>query len=278
MGLLNRMTLGVLALAACGPNRTYPDRNAYVAAQTPALECVPNLDGRIDAAEVKTAFDVPVHYLVNPAGTSRGVELVGSIDGQSRRVWDFATDYADDRVATLSAQHLTGKWYANSFPTGQFVSTLDLGGLTEGVYENRGGDLLLLGYASPTAAPSTGKTLVVYSQPIAVFRYPLEPGKEWVSISDVRNAFVRGLPYAGRDTYQVRVEAAGQLDLPDLSFTQAMRVRTHVTIEPSVGQSIQRRQSGWVFECFGEVARATAADNEVNDDFTQAVEVRRLGF
>jgi hypothetical protein len=41
---------------------------------------------------------------------------------------------------------------------------------------------------------------------------------------------------------------------------------------------IVRRQVGWVFECFGEVARATAADNEPNDDFTTTAELRRLGL
>ena len=44
------------------------------------------------------------------------------------------------------------------------------------------------------------------------------------------------------------------------------------------GNVIVRRQSGWVFECFGEVARATAADGETNDDFTTTAELRRLGL
>ena len=64
----------------------------------------------------------------------------------------------------------------------------------------------------------------------------------------------------------------------DLTFTQAMRVQTNVTAEPAVGLPVTRRQAGFVFECFGEVARATSRDNETQDDFTAAAEVRRLGL
>jgi hypothetical protein len=32
-----------------------------------------------------------------------------------------------------------------------------------------------------------------------------------------------------------------------------------------------------MFECFGEIARATSQPNETNDDFTTAAELRRFG-
>ncbi|MFZ5443728.1 MAG: hypothetical protein ACOZQL_27220 [Myxococcota bacterium] len=270
--------LTVAVLAACGENRTIPTREAYAAPELAPLECVPNLDGRVDAAELKAALGVPVRYLASPAGVQRPVNLPGTTNAQGQRVWDLSTDYADDRVATLEASALGGHWFAASFPSGQFVSALDLAGTILGVYANDGSSLLLLGYASREEAPATGKTLVVYSQPVAVFRFPLENGKQWVSVGQVINGTVRGLPYAGRDTYQVRVDAAGQLALPDVTFTQALRVRTTTTLEPAVGTAIVRRQVGWVFECFGEVARATAADGEPNDDFTLTAELRRLGL
>lgn len=268
----------LLLLAACGPNRTYPDRASYVPDTVAPLECVPNLDGRVDASELKSAIGVPVTYLVSPAGSTRPVKLEGATDAQGKRVWDFAVDYADDQVAKLSASTLSGKWYAASFPAGQFVAPLDLAATIDGVYVNDGANLLLLGYASAQESPPLGKTLVVYSAPVAISRFPLETGKQWVSVGEVRNATVRGLPYAGRDTYNVRVDAAGQLELPDVTFTQTLRVRTMTSIEPSVGAPIIRRQAGWVFECFGEVARATARDNETTDDFTITSELRRLGF
>ncbi|MDP1918612.1 MAG: hypothetical protein Q8L14_20355 [Myxococcales bacterium] len=268
----------LFVLVGCDPNRTVPERNAYVPQAVAPLECVPNLDGKIEASEIKTAFGVPVRYLVNPAGTRRPVDLAGVTDAAGRRVWQLSTDYADDQVATLTASTLDGKWYRASFPTGQFVAALDLAGSIEGVYSNDGSTLFLLGYASAQENPMVGKTLVVYSSPIATFRFPLEAGQQWVSASEVRNATVRGLPYAGRDVYQQWVDATGTLELPDVAFTQALRVRTTLSIEPAVGVPLIRRQVGFVFECFGEVARAVSVDNEMADDFTQTSELRRLGF
>ena len=272
------LIVGLLVLCACGENRTYPTKESYAAPAVAPLECVPNLDGRIDASELKAALGIPVRYLASPPGSSRPVAIPGATNPAGQRVWDLSIDYADDRVATLSASALAGHWFAPRFPNGQFVSALDLGGTTLGVYANDGTDLFLLGYASREEAPALGKTLVVYTQPVAIFRFPLELNKQWVSVGQVANATVRGLPYAGRDTYQVRIDGVGQLELPDVTFTQTLRVRTTTTIEPAIGNTITRRQVGWVFECFGEVARATAPDNELNDDFTTTAELRRLGL
>lgn len=272
------VTAVVILVSACGENRTIPDRAAYETPAVTPLSCVPNLDGRVEASELQAALGIPVHYLASPAGAGRPVNIPGATNSAGQRVWDLSNDYADDRVATLEASAVTGHWFASSFPAGQFVSALDLGGTVLGVYANDGSNLLLLGYASREESPSTGKTLVVYGQPVAIYRFPLEAGKQWVSVGTVSNAIIRGLPFAGRDTYQVRVDAAGQLELPDVTFTQTLRVRTTATIEPAVGPAIVRRQVGWVFECYGEVARATAPDNEMNDDFTTTAELRRLGL
>jgi hypothetical protein len=89
---------------------------------------------------------------------------------------------------------------------------------------------------------------------------------------------IRGLPYAGKDTYEITVDAAGSLDLPDITFSQALRVRTKVTVEPAAGMAVVTRQASYVFECFGEVARVTSNNGEMNADFTTAAEVRRFGF
>jgi len=272
------LLLSALLLAACGPNRTIPDRTAYQPPQAQQLDCVPNLDGQIDENELQAATGVPVSYLVSPAGMERTVDLAGAVDASGHLVWDFATDYADDQVASLTAQPLAGRWYAGSFGGGQFVAPLDAGGTLEGVYQHTSAELLFLGYASKEEAPAGGKTLVVYQSPISLYRFPIQPGQQWISASDVRNATVRGLPYAGRDVYDFKVDAAGALQLPDVTFTQAMRVRTTLTASPAAGAPVTRRQVGFVFECFGEVARATSRDGETQDDFTQAAELRRLGF
>ena len=107
-----RFLLCLALLAGCGENQTpLPDRPSYTAADGGILECVPNLDGRIDADEMEAALGIPVSYLVSPGGTSRAVDLVGTvIDGQ--RVWDFGTDYADDALIRLEASAVDDQWFA----------------------------------------------------------------------------------------------------------------------------------------------------------------------
>ena len=56
------------------------------------------------------------------------------------------------------------------------------------------------------------------------------------------------------------------------------RWRSDVTIEPVAGPTVSRRQLSWMFECFGEVARATSLDNETKSEFTTTSELRRLGL
>jgi len=267
----------LLALTACGENQTHPMREPYMPGEPGPLDCVPNLDGRIDSTELQPAFDVPVSLLVNPVGTERSVTLAGAVIDE-RRVWDLGTDYADDQLASIAAEPLGDQWFADAFSAGEFVTPLDPGGVNLGVYIHDEQALWLVGFASATENPPEGQSLVVYDDPIALYRFPIEPGAEWVSASDTSGAMLRGLPYAGRDVYEVEVSAAGRLELPDLSFTQAHRVDIRVTVQPAVGAPVTQRQASFLFECFGEVARATSRNGEDQIDFTTATELRRLSL
>lgn len=268
-----------LALAACSSeNQTHPAHGAYDAGTAAPLDCVPNLDGVLDGRELKAVLGVPVKYLVSPAGKERTVDVVGAVDQSGHRVWNMGVDLADDQQITVSASALEGKWYQPSFPNGQFVAPFDAAQTLEAIYAQDDTALYLLGLASKSATPPEGKTLIVYSTPIAVFRFPLQPGKSWTTSSAIANATVHGLPYAGTDTYEVSDDATGDLVLKDLTFQQAHRVRTKVTNAPSAGANVVTEQVSWVFECFGEVARATSKQGETSADFTTAAEVRRFGL
>jgi hypothetical protein len=273
----SELAIVLLALVAgCGPNRTHPMREGLDAAVA-RLDCVPNLDGVIDAAEVAPVIGVPMTYLLNPPGEERTVDLAGAVVGD-RRTWDLGADYASDLAIEIAARPIAGSWFAASFPTAEFAAPLDVGATLLGVYRHEPNALELLGIVSAEMSPPEGRTEIRYETPIAVLVFPLTPGAHWVGASDVRNATLRGLPYAGRDTYDVTVVAEGTAVLPDLSFDRALRVATTVTVEPAAGVSVTRRQSSYFFECFGEVARAVSRDGETTDEFTTAAELRRLGF
>lgn len=274
--------LPVLALlGACGDNQTpAPAHEAYDGGAPAALPCVPNLDGKIEAKELQPALGVTATYLVSPAGKERTVDLVGATSPQGQTTWRFGFDYADDQVAKLTGTKIDGKWYAASFASvqGAFTSPLDAGGRTDGVYTYDETGIFLHGVASAVESPPEGKTLYVYDQPITIYKFPLQPGATWSSSATVRNGTLRGLPYAGRDQYEQKVDGSGTVVLPDFTLTQAMRVRTLVTITPSAGAVTSQRQTGFVFECLGEVARATSKLNETEENFTTASELRRLGL
>jgi len=273
----------LLLVLACGENVTpLPDRPIYENPDGGVLSCVPNLDGRIDPNELEAAIGIPVTLLVSPPGVERPVDLVGQVVAE-QRVWDFATDYADSTLARIEAAEVEGQWFEAEFPDDgtpgtRFVTPIDAGGSTVGIYRKNDDALSLLGVASAQPDPPEGRTLLVYDRPIALYRFPIEAGASHVSTGEVSGGTLRGLPYAGRDIYEVEVRSSGRIELPDLAFDQALRVDVRVTVEPAVGAATSRRQVSFLFECFGEVARATSRPDETAIDFTTAAELRRLSL
>lgn len=272
----------LVCLCACGDNDTPPPQHAQYdggAAQA-ALPCVPNLDGKIESRELVPQVGIPATYLVSPAGKTRNVDVVGQTNAAGKLAWGFSADFADDQIARIAAQTIEGKWYAPDFANvpNPVVVAIDLGGRTEGVYTQDEQGFFLHGVASVAPDVPEGKTLLVYTTPIMLYRFPLVAGATWTSVGEVKNGTLRGLPFASKDTYEVKVDGTGELGLPDFILTQALRVRTNVSIVPSAGQTTTQRQVGFIFECLGEAARATSNLNEPNENFTVASEVRRLGL
>lgn len=279
LNLLWIVATAALLLGACEDNITIPpERDLYRPPETQPLSCVPNLDDQIDANELQEALDTPVDYLVSPADSERNPDLAGSINDAGRRIWNWSADRAEDQLYQPTATALDAQWYADRFPGGRFVVSFDPGKTLDAVYSRDEAGFYLHGLASVVEDPEAGQTLLAYEEPVALYRFPLKPGDRWVSTGTINNGRLLGLPYAGRDIYEVHVDGAGQLELPRLTFEQTLRVRQNVTLEPVVGESVSRKQVSFLFECFGEIARATSRNNETEEDFTNAIEVRRLGF
>lgn len=272
------LCLAALAIvAACGENQTPPPaKGNYVGAPPPPLPCVPNLDGKIDANELQPVLGVTANFLVSPQGKTRTVDPIGVVrDGKT--LWAFNVDLPDDQVFKNIATPLTGKWYAAKFPglVNPVVVPLDAGGNNEAIYTHDDQALYLHGLASKTQATNT---YLPYDKPIALYRFPLTVGSNYTTSADVKNGSYQGLPYAGRDTYEVKVDAAGEVILSDFSVQQALRVRTKATIAPAAGIVTVTRQTSFLFECIGEIVRLTSVAGEEDENFTNAAEVRRLGL
>jgi hypothetical protein len=247
-----------------------PDRPPAV------LDCLPNLDRRIDIAEMPLPSGAKGSYWISP---ETPVDVTGIAVGGDRR-WDWSSVAPADHLVEVEATGLAGAWFAPMFPNGELVAPLDLGHTVVGVLARESQALTLLGVASAIVDPPEGQTLVVYDAPVPLFVFPIVVGAQWHATGVISHGHgtIDGLPFIGENRYDVSVDAIGELDLPDVTITQAFRMATQTTVVPSSGPTASRRAVSFVFECLGEVARATSRDGEPSPDFRVAAEVRRLGF
>jgi hypothetical protein len=258
-------TVLLIVLAACEANLTpqpLPDASLG--------SCVPNRDGIITEAELPIALGATLDFY---AGTNRSVNLVPSSTG----VYDMSMQSPDDTVVAIGPVGLGSQWYAPSFPTGQFV--VDAGSGLDGIYHQDQTALWLDGTASHDENAAAGKTLVTYAAPIALLRFPLQDGESYSTTEALVNTTVDGLPLQGSDEVDVDVALGAELDVPYVQFTPILRVRTNVIRTPSTGTPVvNKRTTLFMFECFGEVARAESNDNEPNASFTNAAYLRRFAL
>jgi hypothetical protein len=264
----------LVVLAACGPNLT----PAPTAEPPLELDCLPNLDGKLEASEVRLATNAKGAYWVSAADTP--VDVIGVADPDGTKRWDWSVVAPTDELVAVETSSLEGAWFAPSFPGGELVAPLDIAHTVVGIMVRDGRSLSLLGIASTTENPPDGKTLVVYDAPIPLYLFPIVTGARWSSVGRISTGrgTIEGLPFVGENRYDVAVDAMGELYLPEVLFTQVHRITTHVTVQPSSGPMVTRRSVSFMFECFGEVARATSRDGETVTDFRVAREVRRLGL
>jgi len=255
------MRAALLFIVACGTNETPQPMPA------PALpDCVPNRDGMITADELPIALGASESYY---AGTNRTVDLTAH-----DTIYNLGDERPDDTVVAIGPTALHDQWYASSFPDGQFV--VDAGGGLDGIYHQTAAGLFLDGTASHAMSP---ETLIHYPAPLAVLRFPVTDGDAFSSTGAIPDGIVSGLPFVGSDKLDVEVSGSGRLDVPYVHFSPVLRIREHVVRTPSTGTPVVgKRTDIFLFECFGEVARAESKPDEPSADFTQAAYLRRFAL
>ncbi|MBA3451700.1 MAG: hypothetical protein H0T42_01230 [Deltaproteobacteria bacterium] len=256
----------LVGVTACGVNLTPQPEN-----QPERPSCVPDRDGQITADELPIAYGATVAYYASPPGVTRPVTL-----GAANGVWDLSAENRDDIVIELGPIPLKDQWYAASFPAGQFV--VDGGGNLDGIYHQDDQALWLDGTASRDPAPAN-RTLIRYTQPVAVLRFPIADGDAFTTTAQIADGLVSGLPFIGTDEVAIEVAGEGRVDVPYVRFSPALQVRTLVTRKPSTGTPVvTRRNVIFLFECFGEVARAESRQDEPSPEFTTAAYLRRFAL
>jgi len=263
-------------VAGCVDNATHPEVQPWLpsAGLHGGVACVPNQDGAIAASEMAPILGATARFRI--AGP-RPVDLGGVIDANGLRTWDWSWSAAAEPGHLSAVRSLADQWYAKQFAQAGgtlFAAPFDVGPEFDAVYRHDEGGVWLLGLASRTEHPSAGQTLLRYEAPVLTVKAPLVAGLKWSAQGAIKNGILRGLPYAGTDSYDFEVVAAGKLTLPDLTVAQALQLRALVTAQSVYGTSAARSQASFVAECVGEIARATAAP----PGFPQASEVRRLAL
>ena len=252
--------LVLLLVTACGTNQTPQPE------PVPELpSCVPNRDGEITADEMPIALGATLPYYV---GTNQTITQTGE-------TWDLSEERADDEVVEIGPVALKDQWYAPSFPAGQFV--VDAGGGLAGIYHQDDQALWLDGTASHDDAMAS-RTLVIYPQPVAVLRFPVTEGDSYMTSAPLAGATIHGLPFNGSDEVTVSIVGTGLLAVPYVEMSPVHRATVLVRRVPSSGPTTSRRTTLFLFECFGEVARAESKPDEPNQDFTSAAYLRRFAL
>lgn len=277
-----RPSLALAALTALGcaagpdePGLPQPDGGGFIPQPDAGLgpSCRGDRDGVISRSEVAFVTGVSVRYRVNPLGTLARVSPTGEAQPDGTRRWDF-TDRAGDTV-TVTLLAAPQQWFARRFSQAQYAAPLDPRAPELGVYLATDSAVQLLGVAGPSEGDDT---LVRYDAPLDVLRFPLSVGAAWTAEATTQEGRVGGTPVASRDRYQISVDARGTVLLPELTFTDALRVRVELTQSFPAGPGRRRIQYLWMTECYGEVARMVSQDDEADPAFTLAAEFRRLGL
>ena len=265
MKMMIIISSALLAGGACEANLT---PQPMLDASLPA--CVPNGQGTITADELPIVLGATLPYY---AGSNRTVNLVANSEG----VYDLSVQSPSDVVVNVGPVGLGSQWYASAYPMGQFV--VDAGSGLDGIYHQDATALWLDGTASQQENPAAGETLVQYAEPIALLRFPLMDGQSYSTTEALVATTIDGLPLVGSDEYTTDVTLGAQLAVPYVDFSPVLRVRTNVIRTPSTGTPVvNKRTTLFMFQCFGEIARAESNEDEPNADFTTAAYLRRYAL
>jgi hypothetical protein len=243
-------------------------------------DCAPNTDGRIVKDELPFVVGATARVRV---GSDLQVDTDGVAAQGSARSWDLSRpDPSDQPRGELTLQALEDQWFAQRFPDASLAGPLQPGNALYGPLSVDDDGVWLHGSASASESPPEGRTELVYDTPVQLYPFPLEVGAHAQTSSIVTNGALFGIPVAFEDTTTVDVTAHGEVVLPDLIVSDALRVTVRLQRIPIAGIAVQQVTHIFVSECVGEIARIVSAPvsltDALDDEFPVAAEVWRLAF
>ena len=247
--------------------------------EAPLPQCVADLDGVISMDELPFAPGVEVRYVRNALDQPVTFDVEGLDDGEGGVLWDFSGG-ATDIGATLELLDPLDAPHGDLFPDASHAVPLtlewpDLLGYFR-VDESPTEQLVLLGMATGEDASAASRTLVVYDEPLVLYRFPLALGDSWEQTVTYSDAVTAGIPNQGVERYSFEVDRIGSARLEgNVEVDDVLRVRVELaqTLAVAIGEpGFGLHQLLWVRPCFGELARAVSSA----PDFEQLDELRRF--
>jgi hypothetical protein len=230
--------------------------------------CLPNNDDTIERAEVPVAPGLHAVFAIVEGAT---IDTTGTTDMGGAHHWDLSGMLSGDHRVEVTTDAAQGQWFSADFPDATYVTKLSDASDLLGVFKATDTSLQLLGVVSPS--DGSGKTELMYDPPVDTLVFPMTVGKTWRVDSNV-TGLTMGLLSNFTEAYDSTADEAGEMNTPYGRF-HVLRVRTVLT--RTVGFVITViRTDLWVTDCFGPVATIVSQNNEQNDEFTSAAEVRRL--
>jgi hypothetical protein len=230
--------------------------------------CIPNQDGVIDEREVPLIPGLHAVFKIAQAAT---VDTAGTTDMTGKKHWDLGGMLSGDHLVQVTTDSMSGRWFAADFPNATYTSKLSDSSDLLGVFQVTSSALQLLGVVSPSDGPS--KTELTYDPAVVVLQFPMQLQSTWSTDATV-TGLTMGLLSNFSESYQSTVDAAGFLATPFATFP-VLRVSVVLTRTVALIPTVIRTKV-FVTECFGSIATIVSENNEPNDEFTQAAEVRRL--
>ena len=230
--------------------------------------CSPNDDGTLTAAELPFAAGLSATYRV---ATNATFDTSGDAQADGSRVWDLTPMFSGDHSVLVETLAPEGTWWANDFAGATYASRLSDSADLLGVFEVKADGLFLLGVVSPEDGFTA--TNVEYEPPVKVLAFPMKKGDTWETEATV-TGIASGVGVFYYETYTSEVDADGVTKTPFADFP-VLRVGTSLT--RTVGALVTTtRTYSFATECFGTIATVVSQSNELDEEFTDVSELRRL--
>lgn len=244
--------------------------------------CPHNNDGILTEAELPLSIGIQSRFVEAqiPEDEIVPVDLAGDVDADGNPVWHFDTILDSDAEVEIGALPISDFWFEDepAFSDATYVAPLDGSSENYGIFTRTDTELLMLGVASDEPE----LTLITYDPPLTALVFPMEVGTTFSDEISASGTFEGNSFYFSTDTYNVEVDARGTAVTPAGSFdVLRLRIEQNISVPILVFPfSIEQSHIRYSFltPCLGQVVAVSSVDGETDPLYTEASELRRVGF